>query len=994
MAERYEAKKIEKEVKELWEKRCIPEKVLKFRKGNKKFFFIDGPPYATGYIHMGTAWNKILKDFYIRFFRMLGFDVWAQPGYDTHGLPIENKVEKKLGFTSKQDIEKFGIERFNEECKKFATEFIDIMNNQFYNLGVWMDWKNPYLTLENYYIESAWFTFKKAFEKGLLYKGIYPVHVCPHCETAVAYNEIEYFKAKDPSIAVKFKVKGKENEYLVIWTTTPWTLPANVAIMVHPKFEYAKVRAGEEILIIAKDLVEKIMEKAGIEKYEIVEIIKGKDLEGTEYESLFPEIPAQKGIKHRVVLSEQFVTLEEGTGLVHSAPGHGKEDFKVGREYGLPVICPVGMNGKYTEEVGKYAGKFVKEADREIIKDLRNKGVLLFEETITHDYPQCWRCKSPLLFLTVEQWFFKVSQIREKLLEENEKVYWIPKHVRQRFRNWLESLDDWPISRQRYWGIPLPIWICENCKKIKVIGSVDELPQMPKDLHRPYIDEIKLSCECGSEMHRVKDVLDVWFDSGVATWASLKYPREKELFEEMWPSDLQIEGPDQIRGWWNSQLITSVITFDRAPFKAILMHGLVLDEKGVKMSKSLGNIVNPEEVAEKYGVDVLRFALLRSDPANDFYFSWRDMDSVYKFFTIFWNIYNYFETYCKKAEFDERKLKVEDKWIISKFNSAIKEVEKECKRYLGYRALHLIEKFVIEDLSRWYIKLVRDRSDAGKDVALSYVLEKLLRLLAPAIPFLTEYLYNKHFGEKESVHLCDFPEVEKEFVDKDLEKKMKIVRDIVEAIYQERYEKKIKIRYALKCVKIFGSENVVNAVKELEDVIKFMGNVEKIEVEREKLEWEVKLNYASLGRKYGNKVKEIENEVGKMNIDSLKNEIENKNRVTIAGAEVERNDLIFVPKAKEGKAFGEGWIVLDTSVDEKLKRKWLIRELIRSVQKKRKELGLNVHEKVRIYLDEEFSDEKEFIEKETNTNAVFGEIKGEKGSFEFYGKRYEFGIEK
>ncbi len=987
-------KELEKQARELWDKQNIPEKVLISRKGKKKFFFMDGPPYATGYIHMGTAWNKILKDFYIRFFRMLGYDAWAQPGYDTHGLPIENKVEKKLGFKSKQDIERFGIEKFNQECKRFATEFIEIMNRQFANLGVWMNWKNPYLTLENYYIESAWYTFKKAYEKGLLYRAVYPVHVCPHCETAVAYNEIEHFKTKDPSIYVKFKVKGKENEYLVIWTTTPWTLPANAAIMVNPKIEYAKVKIGEEILIVANELVEKLMDKFGFENYEIISVVKGYELDGIEYESLFPEIPAQENVKPKVVLSEQFVTLEEGTGLVHCAPGHGREDFKVGREHGLPVICPVAMNGVYTEQAGEYAGMFVKEADKEIIKDLKEKGALLAYETITHDYPQCWRCKSPLLFLAVEQWFFAVTKIRDKLLEENERVLWVPGYARQRFKNWLESLDDWPISRQRYWGIPLPIWKCEKCDSIKVIGSVDELPSVPKDLHRPYIDEIKLSCECGGEMSRVEDVLDVWFDSGVATWASLKYPREKELFEEMWPSDLQIEGPDQIRGWWNSEMITSVITFGRAPFKAIIMHGLVLDEKGVKMSKSLGNIVNPEEVAEKYGTDVLRFALLRSDPANDFYFSWRDMDSVNKFFTILINTYNYFETYCKRKNLELEGLRKEDKWIISKFNSLLKNVKKLCESYHGFKALQEIEKFVIEDLSRWYIKLVRDRNDGAVSGVLSYVLERLLYLLAPAIPFTAEALYQKYFAEKESVHLCDFPNVEEELVDKELEEKMKIAREIVEAIYQERYEKKIKIRYVLKGVKISGSERVVKAVKELEEVIKFMGNVERVDVEREEVEWEVKLNYASLGRKYGKKVREIEKEVKAKSPEEIKSEIEKTGKVEIACVELDKEDVIFVPKAREGKAFSEGWITLDTSVDEELKRKWLLRELVRAIQEKRKELGLKVHEKVKLYLPEEFSGDREFIERETNTITFFGKIKGEKGSLEFESKSYEFGIEK
>ncbi len=986
-------KEIEQKVIEFWEKNNIPKKALEMRKGNKKFFFMDGPPYATGYIHMGTAWNKILKDFYMRSFRMFGFDVWAQPGYDTHGLPIENKVETKLGFKQKQDIEKFGIEKFNEECKKFATEFIDIMNKQFYNLGVWMDWDNPYLTLENYYIESAWYTFKKAFEKDLLYKGVYPVHVCPHCETAVAYNEIEYHKKTDPAIAVKLKIESKENEYLVIWTTTPWTLPANVAVMVHPEFEYAKVKVGEEILIIAKELVERVMEKARIEDYVIVEVVKGKELEGLKYQPPLPDVPVQKGIEHKVVLSEQFVTLEEGTGLVHVAPGHGKEDFKVGREYKLPVISPVKMNGIYTEEAGKYAGKFVKDADEEIIEDLKAQGKLLFKETINHDYPHCWRCKSPLLFLTVEQWFFRVSEIREKLKEENEKVNWIPKYVKQRFGNWLDSLDDWPISRQRYWGIPLPIWVCKKCGNIKVIGSVDELPEKPKDLHRPFIDEIKLKCDkCGGEMERVKDVLDVWFDSGVATWASLKYPREKEPFESMWPSDLQIEGPDQIRGWWNSQLITSVITFDRAPFKNIIMHGMVLDEKGVKMSKSLGNIVNPEEVAEKYGRDVLRFALLKADPSMDFYFSWKDMDSVYKFFTIFTNVYNYFETYHKHVEFDRERLKLEDRWLISRFNTLVKQVRKYIEEFHGFKAVQEIEKFVIEDLSRWYIKMVRDRKDEGVDITLSYVLEKLLYLLAPATPYITEYLYQKYFKNKESVHFEDFPEVEEKLIDEETEKYMEIVEEIVEACHRERHNKKIKIRYPLYKVKVTGDEYVKKAVETMESVIKKMCNVKGVEFEEKKTLYEVKLNYKNLGKKLGKKLKDVEREIKGMEAEKLRKEMEEKGFVEILGEKIEKTDLIFLELSEEGERFSRGSIQLDTKVDEELKEEWKLRELIRAIQEKRKQMGLKVNEKATVYVGEEFEKFKETIEEETNSVVMIGEIKGNEGEIEFEGKKYKFGV--
>ncbi|RLJ02201.1 MAG: isoleucine--tRNA ligase, partial [Candidatus Aenigmatarchaeota archaeon] len=598
----------EKRIFELWRKRRIYEKAKEKNRGKKKFYFVDGPPYATGSIHMGTAWNKILKDLYLRFFRMKGRDVWDQPGYDTHGLPIENKVEKELGLMRKNDIEKFGVERFVKECRKFATKYIDVMNKEFANLGVWMDWDNPYLTLDNNYIQGGWATFKEAYRKGFLYRGLYPVHVCPRCETAVAYNEIEYEKVKDPSVYVKFRIKDKE--YLLIFTTTPWTLPANTGVMAHPKKYYVKVRVGDEYYILAEERVEEVMELGGIEDYEVIERFEGKKLEGLRYEPVL-EFDFQKDLNNgfRVVMSERFVSTDEGTGLVHTAPGHGKEDYQVGRENGLPVVSPVRINGTFDESVGKYSGKFVKAADKEIINELNEKGLLFHSGELFHDYPHCWRCDSPLLLISVEQWFLGITKIRDKLIEENQKVNWVPEFAKQRFHNWLNSLGDWPVSRQRYWGIPLPIWECESCGEIKVIGSAEELPEKPKDLHRPYIDEVTLKCKCGGLMRRVKDVMDVWFDSGLASWASLGYPKNRELFKRLWPADLNIEGPDQIRGWWNSQMIMSVLTFNRRPFENVVYHGFVLDAHGNKMSKSKGNVVTPEEVIERYGRDVLRFYL-------------------------------------------------------------------------------------------------------------------------------------------------------------------------------------------------------------------------------------------------------------------------------------------------------------------------------------------------------------------------------------------------
>jgi len=837
----------EEQILNFWKKKRIYDKAVLQRKKARKFYFLDGPPYATGYIHMGTAMNKILKDFYIRFFRMFGFNIWNQPGYDTHGVPIENKVEQKFDFKGKQDIEKFGVAKFIEECRKYATQFIDVMNNQFANLGVWMDWKHPYLTLTNDYIEGAWFTFKQGYEKGFLYKGTYSVHVCPHCETAVAYNEIEYEKVTDPAIFVKFKLKTKPNEYFVIWTTTPWTLASNTGIMVKPDADYSRVQVGEEIYIIAKQLLDSVMSKSKITDYTILETVKGEKLNGLQYENpladIFPFIKKLKNA-HRIVLSDQFVTLEEGTGLVHTAPGHGQEDYKVGVENDLPIVNPLSFDGKYNKESGKYSGMYVKDADKLIIDDLRNLGALLAEEKITHDYPFCWRCSYPLLMMAVPQWFFKVTDMREKLIDENKKINWIPSWAGQRFQNWLESLGDWPISRQRYWGIPLPIWVCNKCNDVKVVGSRKELPKVPKDLHKPYIDEIVFKCKvCGGEMRRVPDILDVWFDAGVATWASLGYPSEKKLFEKMWPADFILEGPDQIRGWWNSLMITSVITFGVKPFLNCLFHGFVLDAHGIKMSKSKGNIVDPEEVVKKYGRDVLRFYFLLGAPWDDYYFKWEDIEDIAKSFVVIRNVFNFVKTYVT-SKGSEKNLKIEDKWILSKLNSLIRNTTEYNKNFQGHKSAKEIKDFILNDFSRWYVKIIRDRTwptYSGKDKKAAFftlikVTETLTRLLSPFTPFIAEEIYQnvvrKLAGGRESVHLSDWPVADKKFINPKLEEEMDYVKQIVEACQAARQVAGIKLRWPIKEVLIQTSNKKMKlAIKNLNSVIKSMCNSKSVKTE-------------------------------------------------------------------------------------------------------------------------------------------------------------------
>ncbi len=1025
-------KQMEEEIAKYWEEKGIRQKVLNSRKGSKPYFFMDGPPYATGYIHMGTGLNKILKDYYIRFFRMAGFDANSQPGYDTHGVPIENKVEKKLGLKFKSDIEKFGVEKFNTECKKFATEFIGIMNQQFTDIGVWMDWEHPYLTLDNYYIEGAWYTFKIAYEKGLLYKGIYPVHVCPHCATAVAYSEIEYQKATDPAIFVKFPAKSMKDTYFVIWTTTPWTLPSNTGIMVHPKFEYAKVKVhenpkdfqafegskpqnGDETLIIAKDLVKTVMNKAGIKYYEVVGTVLGKELAGQEYTHPFKDIlPLQKDITGKVILSEMFVTLTDGAGLVHTAPGHGKEDYKAGTENNLPKLCPVNLDGTFDKTAGKYAGKYVKEADAQIIADLKSRGALLAQEKVTHDYPHCWRCKSPLLQMSVPQWFFKVSSIQDTLISENKKVNWVPDWAGKRFGDWLQNLSDWPISRQRYWGIPLPIWVCDKCGEVKVIGSVDELGDAGKkltDLHRPYIDQITFKCQkCGGTQKRIHDVLDVWFDSGVASWASLKYPKEKEKFNKMWPAELNIEGPDQIRGWWNSEMICSIITFGRRPFNNVIMHGMVLDNKGVKMSKSLGNVIAPSDVIEKHSRDVLRVYLLSGSPESDFYFDWEAVKSVQKFFNILFNAVNFMKSYAPKdlkptQKFDTKSLATIDKWMLSRINTLVGDCEKYNKSYVGYKSVSAIQDLIVNDFSRTYIKLTRDRTSPnyeGKDKAdafaiMDYVLRKVAVLIAPAAPFSAEKIYQTLGANEESVHILDFPASDKKLVDAELERDMKIALDIVEAINSIRQENNLRLRWPLKSATVSGEKEIVSAVKRLQDVIKELANVKAIMFGEVSLEIEIKPNYKVFGPAFGKDAKAVADLLAKADAHKIKEEAK-KGIVKLGKYELTPEMLIIREKVTEnlaGKTFVGGAAYLDTTRDEEIIQESLVRELVRHVQIMRKEAGLNVKEKIKLYLsgnEKLLSKWKSEIEKSTTSEVVIGSGGKNRSVFEFEDAKIEVGF--
>lgn len=817
----------EQEVLEFWKSQAIYEASKKQNAKGKPFYMMDGPPYATGHIHLGTALNKTLKDVALRMKRLQGYDVFDRPGYDTHGIPIELQVEKEIGSTSKHDIEKYGVKKFIERCRTFATQHIDIMNGEFQNLGIWMDWDNPYLTLSDEYIEAIWHSFKEAHKKNLLYLGKYPVHVCTRCETAVAYNEIEYGTQKDSAVYLKFPLVDKKNTFFIVFTTTPWTLPANAAIMAGPKiiYEEIEVPSGER-WIIAKERVPELMQKLKIQHH-VKKEWKGSELEGQRYRNpLAPHIAIKISKGHTVVLSDRYVSIEEGTGLVHCAPGHGKEDYEVGKEYGLDMPCPVGSNGILDASAGKYAGKKARVVDSEIIEDLKHDGYLVGAWPYEHEYPLCWRDKSPLLMIAQPQWFLRISEIHKKLLKANDEIEWNPDYMKLRMKAWLEGIGDWPISRQRYWGTPLPIWKNEETGEIIVVGSLDELRTLSGekkiDLHKPAIDSIQIKTKKGI-FKRIPEVLDVWFDSGASSWAALGFPSNKKKFDTYWPAQFNVEGKDQFRGWWNSQLILSMITFGKKPFESANVHGMILDISKRKMSKSLGNVVAPAQVIQQYGRDYLRYYLTKSSRGEDMAYDEKELKELQAVFRVLTNI----NTFVNQLQPKKSALEIEDKWIISKFNTVIKEVTQLYNSYKFSEALQKLERFLILDLSKTYVQLVRERSDDTFYV-LDSIRKGILTLFAPVIPFTTEIIWQdmraRKLAKEESVHLSSFPGIKKSAIDTDLEQEFEICVKYIETGLRERDRAAMGLKWPLQKATLSGKK----VRKELLEVIARQLNVKEI----------------------------------------------------------------------------------------------------------------------------------------------------------------------
>ncbi len=844
-------KQIEKDTRKFWKENKIEEKLLNKNKKKEPYFLLDGPPYANFTPHVGHIKNTVFKDLLIRIALMKGYNTFFQPGFDTHGLPVENMVEHKLNLKSKKDIEKLGIKKFMKECKKSAVENKDNWMKAYKKLGSLYDGKEPYLTYENYYIDSAWWAFSQMYNKEMVYEGEKPLMWCPHCETSLAGYEVtdSYKEVTDPGVYVLFNLKDSD-ESLLVYTTTPWTLPANVAIAIAPKEDYATVEVTGKNIIIAKNLLKKLSDNEM--GYLIKREFKGKELVGKKYEPLL-DVPLQKelgkgelGKAHKVISSipllkervaskmrtkkgsegedvfEEFVTVEEGTGLVHCAPGHGKTDYEVGQHYGLACVSPLDEKCKFKEEAG-FQG-FVKYADKDIIEYLENEGKLLFKEKVNHNYPLCWRCKNPLIFRLSNQLFFKVSKVKKTIQRENKKVTWYPEFARERFDNWVANAEDWNISRQRYWGIPIPIWKSEDGEKI-VISNSKELEKLYgkkiKDLH--VVENVSFK-KNGKEFKKVKGILDVWFDSGVAPFASWGYPhKNKELFEKNFPVSRINEAQDQIRGWFYSLMFSSAAVFEKPAYKEVSMTGWVLDKNGNKMSKSLGNVTTGNEALDTYGGDMLRFYYCWDvAPYETQKFNGDIMQKeVGKIFNVLWNMRNL----CEKGKVIAKDKG--DEWILSKLESMTKKYEKNMDEFEFSEAFRELTDFILNSLSRQYIQMNREKN---KGAIIGHCIKRIVNLLAPVSLFISEMIWQdlreKEIVKEKSVHLCDWPKANEKKIDVSLESKFEFVFKIIEKGLYERDKNKIGLKWPLTKITVYSNNE--ESVFELKDIIKNQLNVKEI----------------------------------------------------------------------------------------------------------------------------------------------------------------------
>ena len=1036
----------EKATEKFWADNDIFRKSMENRKEGETYTFYDGPPTANGKPHIGHVLTRVIKDMIPRYRTMKGYMVPRKAGWDTHGLPVELEVEKILGLDGKEQIEEYGLEPFINKCKESVWKYKGMWEDFSSTVGFWADMENPYVTYDNNFIESEWWALKEIWNKKLLYKGFKIVPYCPRCGTPLSAQEVAqgYKTVKERSAVVRFKVVG-EDAYFLAWTTTPWTLPSNVALCMNPEETYCKVKAVDGCTYyMAEALLDKVLgklvESEEEKAYEVLETYKGKDLEYKEYEPLLEctgeAVKKQAGKKAHIVTCDDYVTMSDGTGIVHIAPAFGEDDASVGRKYDLAFIQFVNGKGEMTEET-PYAGTFCKKADPAILKDLEEKGLLFDAPKFEHEYPHCWRCDTPLIYYARESWFIKMTEVKDDLIANNNKINWIPESIgKGRFGDWLENVQDWGISRNRYWGTPLNIWECE-CGCMHSVGSIEELKSMSDncpeeiELHRPYIDAVTIKCpDCGKEMHRVPEVIDCWFDSGAMPFAQHHYPFEnKDLFEKQFPANFISEAVDQTRGWFYSLLAESTILFNEPAYKNVIVLGHVQDENGQKMSKSKGNAVDPFDALNEFGADAVRwYFYINSAPwlPNRFYGK-AVTEGQRKFMGTLWNTYAFFVLYANIDEFDATKYELEydklsvmDKWLLSKLNTVVKAVDNNLDTYKIPEAARALAEFV-DDMSNWYVRRCRDRFWAKgmeQDKINAYMtlytsLVTISKTAAPMIPFMTEDIYQNLVRSidktaLESIHLCDFPTVNEAFIDKDLEDNMDAVLKYVVMGRAARNAANIKNRQPIKTMFIKAGKELSDFYKEIIADELNVKNVEFTDDVRAFTSYTFKPQLKTVGPKYGKLLGGIKAELSSLDGNAAMDELNEKGALhfNINGEEVEltKEDLLIDMAQTEGyvsEGDNEATVVLDTNLTTELIEEGFVREIISKIQTMRKEAGFEVMDKIAIY---ETGSEKvteilnkfgDTIKEEVlATDLVLGETKGYVKEWNINGEDVVLGVEK
>ncbi len=1010
---------VENERLEKWIKEDLLNKTIENRKENKNFVFYDGPATANGMPGVHHMLAKIVKDTFCKYKTMRGYKVLRKVGWDTHGLPVEVQVEKQLGFNGKGDIEKYGIKEFNEKCRESVWENEEAFRNFTYKMGQFIDLKHPYVTYDNNYIETEWWILKKYFEAGLIYDGLKILPYCPRCGTGLASHEVAqgYKEISVNTVTVPFKLKN-DDAYLLVWTTTPWTLISNVAACVNPNQEYVKCESKGYKFIVAKALANKVLET-----------YKGKDLEYMEYEQLLPFLKVDK--KGFYVTCDDYVTMEDGTGIVHIAPAFGQDDYEVGLKYNLPILNPVDESGCYTD--GPWKGRLVvdPELEIEIIKYLSKEDKLFKKQKMEHNYPHCWRCKTPLVYYSKKSLYIKTTAYQDKIIEANNKVNWYPSYVgEKRFGNWLENMNDWAISRNRYWGTPIPLWRC-TCGHDEMIGSRKELVEKAIEeidenieLHRPYVDDIHIKCpKCGNTMNRVNDVMDCWFDSGAMPFAQYHYPFEnKELWESQFPADFICEGIDQTRGWFYTLMVISTFVKGQSPYKNVVVNDLVLDKFGGKMHKSRGNAVAPMPILENYGADATRFFMLHSSPV------WTPLkfdedgikEMISKFFNTLKNTYNFFSMYANTDNINPKDFKIAyndleeiDKWLISKYNKLVKYVTEAYDEYDLNKVTKYLVEFVSEDLSNWYIRRNRKRfwsshTDNSKKAVYQTTYDVLVgvsKLLAPISPFISDEIYTKLTGE-ESVHLADYPEYDSKLINENIEKRMDLIRELISMGRNAREDAKIKVRQPISEILIDGKDeklisDLVPLIKEelnVKNVI-FITNLD------EYMNFNVKPNFKEVGKLFGSKIKEFSAVLEKLSSEQI-NKLNNDETITVTLAneevEVNKNMVDIRISAKEGFDIvyqNNNFVILNTNLTNELILEGIAREMISKVQNIRKESDFEITDRINLYYNsdslvkEAVEKYKDFIKEET-LSLIIEEKENLSIEYDLNGHNTYIGIEK